>query len=54
MDTSPFALSLGDLAQLSRARTRLISPENPTGENGLGGVAKPFPPLPSRDYIEII
>lgn len=39
MDSSPFALSLGNLAQLSRARTRSISPENPTGKKGRGGMA---------------
>ena len=32
-------LHLGNLARLSRARTRSISPENPTGEKGRGGTA---------------
>ena len=32
-------LHLGNLARLSRARTRSISPENPTGEKGRGGMA---------------
>src|SRR5437773_215237 len=32
-------MSLGNLARLSRARTRSISPENPTGEKGRGGMA---------------
>ena len=32
-------MGLGDLARLSNARTRSISPENPTGEKGRGGMA---------------
>lgn len=32
-------LSLGNLARLSRAQTRSISAENPTGEKGKGGMA---------------
>jgi hypothetical protein len=39
VNASPFALSLGNLPQLSRARTRSISPENPTGDKGRGGMA---------------
>ncbi|HME56868.1 MAG TPA: hypothetical protein VKF63_00910, partial [Terracidiphilus sp.] len=31
--------SLSNLARLSDARTRSISPENPTGEKGKGGMA---------------
>src|SRR5436190_10268643 len=30
---------LGDIARLSHARTRSISPENPTGDKGRGGAA---------------
>ncbi len=32
-------MHLGNLARLSRARTRSISPENFTGEKGKGGMA---------------
>src|SRR5205823_4922519 len=32
-------MSLGNLSRLSRAQTRSISPENPTGEKGRGGMA---------------
>jgi hypothetical protein len=32
-------LSLGNLSRLSNAQTRSISPENPTGERGRGGMA---------------
>ena len=32
-------MHLGNLARLSRARTRSISPENFTGEKGRGGMA---------------
>ncbi len=36
-------LSLGGLPRLSNALTRSISPENPTGEKGKGGMAVPDP-----------
>ncbi len=39
MNPSIFSPSLGGLPLLSRARTRSISPENPTGEKGCGGMA---------------
>jgi len=34
-----FAMNLGDLSRLSRAKSRSISPENFTGEKGRGGMA---------------
>jgi len=37
--TSPFSLSLASLPQLSRARSRSISPENPTGAKNGGALA---------------
>lgn len=39
MSLTPFSLSLDSLSQLSRAKTRSISAENPTGEKGRGGMA---------------
>ncbi len=39
--TSGFSAGLGDLPMLSRAETRMVSPENPTGERGKGGMAIP-------------
>ena len=36
-------LGLGGLPLLSRARTRSVSPENPSGEKGRGGMAAPDP-----------
>ena len=40
-------LGLGALPLLSTARTRSISPENPTGEKGKGGMAIPNPEDPA-------
>ena len=37
-------LHLGNLSRLSAAETRSISPENPTGEKGRGGMAVPSDP----------
>src|SRR5215469_4748469 len=37
---SGLAMSLGTLSRLSDARSRSISPENPTGEKGRGGMAE--------------
>ena len=37
---SGLAMSLGNLARLSDAKSRSISPENPTGEKGKGGMAE--------------
>ena len=37
-------LSLGNLATLSEARSRCVSPENPTGEPGKGAMAVPTDP----------
>ena len=42
-------LGLGNLWRLSSARTRSISPENPTGEKGRGGMADPDPRGPARE-----
>jgi len=42
-------LHLGNLSRLSPAKTRSISPENPTGEKGKGGMAEPDPNGPARD-----
>jgi D-arabinan exo alpha-(1,3)/(1,5)-arabinofuranosidase (non-reducing end) len=42
-------LACGNLARLSSARTRSISPENPTGEKGKGAMAVPDPSSPARD-----
>jgi hypothetical protein len=36
-------MSLGNLARLSKAKTRSISAENPTGEKGKGAMAEPSP-----------
>ncbi len=51
--TPPFnglGMHLGNLARLSRAETRSISPENPTGEKGKGAMAAPEPGRgPARD-----
>src|SRR6185312_477855 len=33
-------MNLGNLSLLSKAKTRSISPENPTGEKGKGGMAE--------------
>ncbi len=54
MPTTPafngLGLHLGNLARLSRAETRSISPENPTGEKGKGAMAVPEPGQgPARD-----
>ena len=38
-DSNGLGMNLGDLARLSRAQTRSISAENPTGEKGKGGMA---------------
>lgn len=42
-------LNLGNLSRLSTAETRSISAENPTGEKGGGGRAKPDPHGPARE-----
>ena len=36
-------MSMGNLARLSAAESRSISPENPTGEKGRGAMAAPDP-----------
>ncbi len=40
---------LGNIHQLSRARSRSISPENPTGGKGMGAMAEPDGQGPARD-----
>ena len=42
-------MGLGNLARLSRARTRSISAENPTGEKGKGAMAEAGPDSASRE-----
>src|SRR6202051_1896543 len=43
-------LHLGNLSRLSDAESRSISPENPTGERGKGGMAIPDPATsPARE-----
>lgn len=41
-----FNVGLGNLPLLTAAKTRSISAENPTGEKGKGGMARPGPELP--------
>jgi len=41
---------LGSLHLLTKAETRSVSPENPTGEKGKGGMAVPSPSLPFADH----
>ena len=70
MTFSGLAVHMGNLSQLSKARTRSISPENFSGGMGRGGMstdgpaagyyqityalAVPIPTLPDRDYLEAI
>ena len=42
-DMGVLGAGLGSLPLLNRARTRSISPENPTGAKGRGGMAVPDP-----------
>ena len=42
-------MGLGNLARLSKAKTRSISAENPTGEKGKGAMAAPGPASEARD-----
>lgn len=41
-------MNLGNLSRLSKAKSRSISPENPTGGKGKGGMADPTPDHPSK------
>jgi hypothetical protein len=41
---------LGALPFLTRSRTRSVSPENPTGEKGMGGRAVPDPSDPKLPF----
>lgn len=45
----PLNLDLSNIARLSRAQSRSLSAENPTGEKGKGGMAEPDSHPPSRD-----
>jgi hypothetical protein len=45
-----FGNSLGSLPLLGGARTRSVSPENPTGEKGKGGMAVPNPQDPDLPF----
>jgi len=45
---SGLGMNLGNLSRLSKAQTRSISAENPTGEKGKGGMAEPDPNGPAR------
>ena len=40
---SGLGVHLGNLSRLSHARSRSISPENPTGEKGMGGMSTDGP-----------
>lgn len=42
-------MSLGNLSRLSKAKTRSISAENPTGGKGMGAMAEPDPNGPARE-----
>lgn len=42
-------VGLGNLWRPSSAKTRSVSPENPTGEKGKGGMAEPAPDSPARE-----
>ena len=39
MSFDGLGMNMGNLSRLSRAKSRSISPENPTGEKGKGGMA---------------
>ena len=45
-DFTPLGAGLAGLPLLSGARTRSVSPENPTGEKGKGAMAVPVPDDP--------
>jgi hypothetical protein len=50
--TAPFnglGMNLGNLSRLSKAQTRSISAENPTGEKGKGAMAEADPKGPARE-----
>jgi len=50
MDTFGLNPGLGTLPVLTRAETRSVSPENPTGEKGKGGMAIPNPADPDLPF----
>ena len=50
MDTFGLNPGLGTLPVLTRAETRSVSPENPTGEKGRGGMAIPNPADPDLPF----
>ncbi len=45
-------MHLGNLARISKAKSRSISAENPTGEKGRGALAKPEQDSPARELGE--
>ena len=45
-------MSLGNLSRLSKAKTRSISAENPTGEKGHGAMAEPGPERGPGDLLD--
>jgi hypothetical protein len=49
-DPQPLAFGLGGLPFLRDAETRMVSPENPTGERGRGGMAVPNPADPDLAF----
>ena len=49
MDNSCIGTGLHNIARLSKARSRSISAENPTGEKGMGALALPEGNHPSRE-----
>ncbi|MEN6536786.1 MAG: DUF2961 domain-containing protein, partial [Bryobacteraceae bacterium] len=48
--TPAWNTGMSDLPLLTNARTRSISPENPTGEKGKGGMAVPNPSDPDLPF----
>lgn len=49
-DQSLMNFGLGSLPYLMNAETRMVSPENPTGEKGAGGMAIPDPSNPDLPF----
>ena len=49
-DQSFLNFGLGSLPYLMNAETRMVSPENPTGERGVGGMAIPDPSNPDLPF----
>ena len=49
-ESSPFSGGLSSLPLLSQGETRMVSPENPTGDKGRGGMAVPNPKDPDLPF----